>query len=80
MTPSEQHQLAITVADEVAEQLANRPRLADRREMAKLANISVATLDRRTKSGLYPSIKDGARRLYDPIDVIAAMKGVGHDE
>lgn len=79
MTPAELTELADRIAETIAQKLLQRPRLLDRHEMALMANVSVATLDRRTRCGEWPSIKDGSRRLYDPADVIRVMKGGGAD-
>ena len=55
------------------------PLLVDRREAARLLGVSPGTIDNLRKRGELQSVKLGARRLFDPADLLAvvcARKGV----
>ena len=77
LTPAELEILADSVARKVAEKLIDQPRLVSREQIAIFTSISVPTVDRMTRSGEIPCIRRGSRVLYDPADVIAAMKRRG---
>jgi hypothetical protein len=55
------------------------PLLVDRREAGRLLDVSPGTIDNLRLRGELPSLKLGARRLYDVADLrrlIEARKGV----
>ncbi len=55
------------------------PLLVDRREAGRLLDVSAGTIDNLRLRGELPSLKIGARRLYDVNDLrrfIDARKGV----
>ncbi len=58
---------------------AQEPRLVTRDRMAELLTISVPMLDRMRAAGSIPSVMIGARRLYAPADVIAALGGKSNE-
>lgn len=56
------------------------PLLIDRLEAARLLGVSPGTIDNLRNRGELPSLKLGARRLFDVADlhhIIEAKKGVG---
>ena len=56
------------------------PLLVDRREAGRLMGVSPGTIDNLRTRGELPSVKIGARRLYDVADLIrliADRKAVG---
>ncbi len=56
------------------------PQLVDRREAARVLSVSPGTIDNLRTRGELPSVKIGARRLYDVADLIrliADRKAVG---
>jgi hypothetical protein len=59
---------AMQRGDELPKRIANRP------EMARFLSYSLATLDRRTREGVIPSILDGDRRMYVIDDVLNALR------
>jgi len=54
--------------------LPDAPQLVDGARLADLLSISRPTVDRLRRDGRIPSIMIGTRRLYDPTDVVAALK------
>ena len=48
---------------------AAAPMLVDRREAARLVCVSPGTIDNLRLRGQLPSVKLGARRLFDPADL-----------
>jgi len=58
---------------------ATRPLLVDRRGAGRMLGVSAGTIDNLRLRGQLPSVKLGARRLYDVEDLhrlIAAKKAV----
>ena len=77
MTPEEIEKLAEKTASRVASILADQPCLVGRERTAKLTSLSVPTIDRMTRAGEIPCIRRGSRVLYDPQEVVAALKRGG---
>jgi excisionase family DNA binding protein len=76
MTPAEIDQIALRVADLVAEKLSSRPvdGLIGKDEAAALLGCSVPTIERLTRSGAIPSHKVGKLRRYRAIEILTARK------
>ncbi|WP_417750010.1 hypothetical protein [Rosistilla oblonga] len=77
LTPCELQELAERVASEVALRLSEQALLVSRNQIASLTSLSVADIDRATKNGDIPFIRRGRRVLYDPQDVVRALKNGG---
>ena len=56
---------------------ARPPLLVDANEMARLIDVSRATLDRWIVAGIVPSIGDGRLRRFEPAAVIDALRDLG---
>ena len=80
LTPAQWETLAETIADRVALKMLDQPRLVSRNQIAVITSMSVPTIDRLTQSGEIPCIRRGTRVLFDPVDVIKAMKDRGQLE
>ena len=76
MTPRELEEIALRVADLVAEKLSSRPAdgLVDKAEAAALLGCSVPTVERLTRSGAIPSHKVGKLRRYRASEILTARK------
>jgi excisionase family DNA binding protein len=73
MSPYEIEQLAEKLAERLERRLAGRVdagALMDAHGVAELLGCSVATVERRTRSGEIPSIKFGRLRRYDRASVL----------
>jgi excisionase family DNA binding protein len=81
LTPREVEEIALRVADLVAEKLSSRPAdgLVDKAAAAELLGCSVPTLERLTRSGAISSVKVGRLRRYRPSELLTTKKG-GCDE
>jgi excisionase family DNA binding protein len=81
ITPAEIDQIALRVADLVAQKLSSRPAdgLIDSAQAAELLGCSVPTVERLTRSGAIPSVKVGRLRRYRPSELLGNRKG-GCDE
>jgi len=55
------------------------PRLVNRERMAKLAGVSLPTLDRLVAEKVVPSKLVGTRRLFEPAKVIDALPNANPD-
>jgi excisionase family DNA binding protein len=77
MTPREIDEIALRVADIVAERLSNRPvdGLIGKAEAAALLGCSVPTLERLTRSGAIASHKLGKLRRYLPSEILNRKGG-----
>ena len=53
---------------------AEAPLLVSRRELARLLSVSERSLTNYVKAGL-PSVRLGGRRLFDPVEVVAWIRG-----
>ncbi len=73
LTPREIEHLADLLADRVAERLANRRRLVDRRDLADILSASVPTIDRMIRDGQIPVIRMRGKTLFDPGAVISHL-------
>ncbi len=51
-----------------------QPVLQDKKTMAQMLNISPRHLFNETRAGKIPAVRIGNRVLYDPQDVLAAVK------
>jgi excisionase family DNA binding protein len=76
MTPRELEEIALRVADLVAEKLSSRPAdgLVDKAGAAELLGCSVPTVERLTRSGAIPSHKVGKLRRYRASEILTARK------
>ncbi|SMP77888.1 hypothetical protein SAMN06265222_12410 [Neorhodopirellula lusitana] len=83
MSAADLDRLAEPIAERVWELLADRvgkpaaaagPVVVDREALAGMLGVSTATIDRRTRAGLIPSIGDGNTRRFIVTDVLDAMK------
>jgi excisionase family DNA binding protein len=81
ITPREIDEIALRVADLVAERLSSRPvdGLIDTAQAAELLGCSKPTIERWTKDGVIPSVKIGGLRRYRPSELLGNKKG-GCDE
>lgn len=77
LTPIEIERLAESVACLVAAKMLTQPRLVSRERIAAITSTSVPTIDRLTRAGTIPCVRRGARVLYDPAEVVDAMKNGG---
>ena len=59
---------------------SSRPLLVDGDEMARLAGVSRATIDRAVRDGIIPSVLVGRARRFRPHAVIDALTVAGADE
>ena len=76
ITPAEIDQIALRVADLVAERLLSRPPdgLIGKGEAAALLGCSVPTIERLTRSGAIASHKIGKLRRYRASEILTARK------
>ena len=74
LTPAEFDSFAATIAEKVADRLANRPRYLGREEMAADLGVSVSAVDRYAKQGIIPTIKLEGRVLFDPEQVRDSLR------
>ena len=73
-TPAETEALLARIADEVVARLASAPLLVDAAELSRRLGVSPSSLTRAVRAGTLPSIRVGARRLFDPREVLAALR------
>lgn len=73
ISPADFEALTSAIAEAVAVRLANTPRLVDRNVLARLIGVSVPTIERLQREGKIPIVRAGARVLYDPNAIIAAL-------
>ncbi len=78
ISPADLETLTSAIADAVAVRLANTPRLVDRNALARLIGVSVPTIERLQRERKIPIVRAGARVLYDPDAVIAALSKNGN--
>ncbi|WP_242632299.1 helix-turn-helix domain-containing protein [Rubripirellula amarantea] len=64
---------AVAIALASTLEASREPLIVDGNEMARLASVSSATLDRLRRSGSIPSFLVGSSRRYQPDEVIAAL-------
>lgn len=85
MSPHEIEQLAEKLAERLERRLAGRvdaEALIDAHAVAELLGCSLATVERRTRSGEIPSIKFGRLRRYQRAAVLSRKEkgGCNHGE
>ncbi|MFN6130942.1 MAG: helix-turn-helix domain-containing protein [Planctomycetota bacterium] len=77
MTPDELERIAEAVAERVAAKMTGMDPdpMGDRHQAAKWLGVSVATVERLTRSGAIPSVKLGRLRRYRRSDLTGNRKG-----
>lgn len=73
-TPSETESLIARIGDAVVARLADAPLLVDAAELSKRLGVSPSAIGRAVKAGTIPSVRLGSRRLFDPREVLAALR------
>lgn len=73
LSPHDLERLAELIAEKLDARMSGRPRLVDGLEMAEMAGVSLASIERAKAAGRIPYVKLGVRIKYSPDAVLAAL-------
>ncbi len=74
LTPIQLELLTESIARKVAERMLEQPRLVSREQIAVITSTSVSAIDLLVRTGEIPCIRRDARVLFDPAEVVSALK------